>query len=198
MSVFLISGRFDFVANVVMRDMDHLKSGIAEEHAGSAALFMAFRFAPRDLGGECIETLFPKTAELREPGVHFLQGPGADRVEAARTVRTDFCKPAFAQHPQVLRHTRLRNAELSVNHGNNSAGTLFSVCQNLKHAAADRVAENIEGVRWPSHWLTSTSVKRGRPVCRSDGIRFVRSGRDRSLGPLVAAFPHEILAFLRC
>jgi hypothetical protein len=145
-------GHFELSAFRLSRSsVDPVNSILQTTSQLPTALLTALLFAARDLGGECMEMLFPKAAELREPGIHLLERAGTYRVQAARTVRTDFCKPAFAQHPQVLRHTRLRNAELSVNHGNNSAGTLFSVCQNLKHAAAHRVAENIEGVRCPSH-----------------------------------------------
>jgi hypothetical protein len=69
----------------------------------------ALVLATSDLGGESVETPLPEATEPVKPGVYLLQGPGLDRVYAARTLVPHSRKSALAKHAQVLRHSRLRN-----------------------------------------------------------------------------------------
>ncbi len=113
----------------------------------------AFAFSPGNLGGECIKALSPKAAKLVEPRVNILEGLRAHGIDAARTIGADFYKPALAQYSQVLRHSCLRNAELSLDHCNDTSGILFPCRKKLENTASNRIAENVERMYGPWHVL---------------------------------------------
>jgi hypothetical protein len=64
---------------------------------------LALALARSDLGSEGVETLLPEATESLKPGVYLLQGPGLDRVDAARAVDAHCRKSTVSKHPQVLR-----------------------------------------------------------------------------------------------
>jgi hypothetical protein len=109
-------------------------------------LTTALAFAPRNLGGEGFKALAPKAAKLIEPRVHFLKGRRVDGIDTARPIGADSRKPALAQNLKVLRHGCLRNAELPLDHFDDSAGSVLTSRENLKDTASNRVAENVKGV----------------------------------------------------
>jgi hypothetical protein len=52
----------------------------------------------------------------------------------------------LAQHPQVLRHARLGDAELLLHERGHLAGRALAVGEQLKDPAPDRVTEDVERV----------------------------------------------------
>jgi hypothetical protein len=62
-----------------------------------------------------------------------------DRVQPPRPVLADEGEAVLAQHFQVLRHRRLRDAELGPDHLGHRAGGLLAVGQHFEDPAADRV-----------------------------------------------------------
>ena len=107
---------------------------------------MALALATRDLGSEGVETLLPEATESLKPEVYLLQGPRLDRVYTARTVVAHGRKSTIAKHPQVLRHSRLRNTELALDNGNNSARGMFALGEQLKDPTSDGISEYVECV----------------------------------------------------
>ena len=93
-----------------------------------------------------MKALSPKAAKLVEPGVHFLERPGIHGIDTARPIDANCRKPALAQHAQVLRHGRLRNTELPLDHLDDCAGSVLTCREDLKDAPSNRVAENVKGV----------------------------------------------------
>ena len=73
-------------------------------------------------------------------------GVGVDGVEPAGALGSDGREPAVAQHPQVLRHGRLRDAELRLDDGGDRARGQLAIGEQLEDPAPDRVAEDVERV----------------------------------------------------
>src|SRR5262245_66500677 len=86
--------------------------------------------------------MLPEPAELTYPRVDLAQRGGLDRVHAARAIRAHIRKAALPQHLEMLRHCRLRNAELAPDDGDDVAGGLFAARQQLQNPAAKWVAED--------------------------------------------------------
>jgi hypothetical protein len=103
-------------------------------------------FAPRNLGGEGIEALFPKPAKPVEPRVHFLKGCRLHGIDTACPIVAHARKPVLAQNPQVLGYGRLRNVELSLHHFDDTASRMLACREKLEDAASNRLAENVKGM----------------------------------------------------
>src|SRR2546423_1896073 len=58
---------------------------------------------------ESIDMSGPEPTERRQPGIQLLQWLRFQSVETALCVHGGFHEPGLAQHPQVLRHRRLRH-----------------------------------------------------------------------------------------
>src|SRR3954471_8596663 len=56
---------------------------------------------------KCIEPVIPERAVRLEPGIEFGQRCRIEVVEPALGVAANAHEPVLAEHPQVLRHTRL-------------------------------------------------------------------------------------------
>src|SRR5215813_14280576 len=97
--------------------------------------------ATGNLGRQRFELMLPEAAELAHPGVDLAQRPGLDRIDAARAIRAHIGKAAVAQHLEVLRDRRLRDAELALDDGDDVARALLATRQQLQNTAANRVAE---------------------------------------------------------
>jgi hypothetical protein len=95
---------------------------------------------------ERVEALVPHPAVALEPGVDVAERSGVDGVEPPRALGANGREAVLAQHPQVLRHRRLGDAELRLHHGSERARRLLAVGEELEDAAAHGVAEDVEGV----------------------------------------------------
>ncbi len=84
--------------------------------------------------------VLPKAAKLAEPGVHHLKWRRVHGIDTARPIDADSGKPAPVQDLQVLRHGRLRNTELPLDHFDKGAGSALTRREKLKDAAPNRVA----------------------------------------------------------
>src|SRR5262245_39942984 len=114
--------------------------GMTSTHFCVVASRPAAALAARDLGGQGFEAVLPKSSELVEPRVDLLQRPGIDRVNPLRARHPHRREAAVAQHLQVLRHSRLRDAELALNHRNDVAGAMLPISEQFQNAPPDRVA----------------------------------------------------------
>jgi hypothetical protein len=110
------------------------------------SLLTAFALAPRYLCCESMQALSPKTAKLVEPGVHQLKRLGIHGIDTARPVDANCSESILTQDAQVLRHTRLRDAELPFNLLGYGAGRLLTCREDLKNTAPNGVAQDVEGV----------------------------------------------------
>lgn len=54
----------------------------------------------------------PDPSELDEPVIDFLEWLGLEPIDSALCVHGGFHEAGIAQHPQVLRHSRLRHPKL--------------------------------------------------------------------------------------
>ncbi len=102
--------------------------------------------AARHLGGQRLEPWFPHPAEAPQPRLELVQRRGLHRIEPPGTVGTHRREAAVAQHLQVLRHRRLGDAELALNHLDNAARRHFPRGQHLEDAPPHRIAQHVEGV----------------------------------------------------
>jgi hypothetical protein len=93
-----------------------------------------------------MKALSPKTAKLVEPGVHRLERLCIQGIDTARPVDADSGESILAQDAQVLRHTRLGDAELPFNLFGYRAGRLLTCGEDLENAAPNGVAQDVEGV----------------------------------------------------
>ena len=73
-------------------------------------------------------------------------GDGIDGVEPAGALGADRGEPVVPQHPQVLRHSRLRDAELPLDDLGDRTGGPLPIGEQLQDPAPDRITEDIEGV----------------------------------------------------
>jgi len=74
------------------------------------------------------------------------QRRGVDRVEAAGAVGPHVHEPALPQHPEVLRHRRLRDPELGLDRLRDRPRGCLALEQEFEDAPAHRVAEDVERV----------------------------------------------------
>ena len=63
---------------------------------------------------ESIYVSIPEPAELCQPVIHLLKWLRSQPVETALCVHRRFHETGIAQHPQVLRHGRLRHSKLTL------------------------------------------------------------------------------------
>ena len=68
------------------------------------------------------------------------------RSAAVRKGRADADEAGLPQHPQVLGHGRLRDAEVALHDGGQLAGGVLAVGQQLEDPAPHRVSEDVERV----------------------------------------------------
>src|SRR5258705_3883355 len=105
--------------------------------------------AAGNLGRQRVELMLPEPAELAHPRIDLAQRPGLDRIDAARSISAHIRKAALAQHLEVLRNRRLRDAELALDDRDDVARALLAARQQLQNPAANRIAEDIESVHQP-------------------------------------------------
>ena len=114
----------------------------------------AFAAAARELGLQGVEVRRPEAAEAVEPGVDVAQAVGVDRVQAAGAVGADRGEAGLAQDAQVGRDAGLGDAELALDDRADRARGLLAVGEQLEDAAADGIAEDVEGVRHAAYRIT--------------------------------------------
>lgn len=102
--------------------------------------------APAQLGGERVEPLGPEPAELGHPRVDLLQRRGVDGIQPPGALSPHSGEPAVAEHLEVLRDGGVRDAELRGDGRRQLARGALTVREQLEQPAADRVAEDVEGV----------------------------------------------------
>ena len=90
--------------------------------------------APRDLRGKGLEARFPKYPESVEPVVDLPQRGRVERVDTARSINPHGREPVVAEHPQVLRHGGLGDAELTLHRYDDIARGMFPGGQQLQNA----------------------------------------------------------------
>ncbi|HVV44090.1 MAG TPA: hypothetical protein VHC72_02765, partial [Bryobacteraceae bacterium] len=91
--------------------------------------------------------VFPKAAELSDPGVGLLERARVDGVDAARSVDPDKNETALTKRTQMLRDGGLRDAEFVADHAGQAASVLLTGGQQLEDATPDGISENVESVR---------------------------------------------------
>ena len=140
---------------------------------GAAALAPA----PRHLGGQRLESRHPHPPEPAEPCVELAQRLAFHGVEASGAVGAHRGEAAVAQHLQVLRHRRLGDAELALDHLDDAARRRFAVGEQLEDAPAHRVAQDVEGVHVAAGGRRRAGVERGGAPGR--GARRIGRGAGR-------------------
>ncbi len=93
-----------------------------------------------------MKPLSPEAAKLVKPGVHRLKRFAVHGINTPRPVGANSGESILTQHAQVLRHTRLGDAELPFNLCGYGARRLLTCREDLKNAAPDGVAQDVEGV----------------------------------------------------
>ena len=99
-------------------------------------------------------------------------GGGIDGVQPPRAVGAHGRETRLAQHAQVLRHRRLRDAELALDDLAELAGAALSVGEELEHAPAHRISEDVECVHGLNYCATDLYKSR-RDVQRAAVRRMV-------------------------
>ena len=118
--------------------------------------FIALLSAPSgELRSECIESLGPELSERLEPSVYILERAGVDGVQPTCALCTHSGEAVLPQHPEVLRDSRLTDAELFADHRDDLPRRPLVVDEQFEDASPNRVTENIERV----HEIYSVSVR---------------------------------------
>ena len=89
---------------------------------------------------ERIDVSGPEPAERSQPGFDLLQRLGLQTVETALGVHGRFHDTSLAQHPQMLRHGRLRHSKLTLD----VADRLFRREQQAQDRAPVRLRDDFE------------------------------------------------------
>src|SRR5262245_19491909 len=118
-------------------------------------------FTARQLGLRRVEVRRPEAADAVEPGVDVAQPGWIDRVEAAGSLGAGGREASFAQHPQVGGDARLGDAELALDDAAHRAGGQLAVSEEFEDAAADGIAEDVEGVHLAAMISVFTYINKG-------------------------------------
>ena len=95
---------------------------------------------------EGVEALAPERPVGLQPPVDLGQGLGLQGVEASLGVDPDPDQPGLPQHPQVLRHAGLAEAEPA----DQLAHRPLALAKQVEDVAAVRVGEHLEGGHAPT------------------------------------------------
>ena len=98
---------------------------------------------------ECIYVRGPEPAEWSQPGIHLLKRPRLQPVETALCIHRRFHETGFAQHTQVLGHSRLWHTEPMLDLTNRLLGR----DQQPQYRAAVRLRNNFENRSHPFYIL---------------------------------------------
>ena len=98
------------------------------------------------LGGESIELVGPEDPEPRQPVIDVAQGRHVELVVAAGALGPDLGEAGLAQHLEMLADCRLGDAEFARDHVDHLARGQIADGQQFEDAAADGIAEDVEGV----------------------------------------------------
>src|SRR5690606_22453174 len=118
----------------------------ASARPSSRSSLLPRALAAGDLGGERVEPDLPEAAEALDPLVDLLERGYIDGIDATRPFTAHVRKAALAQHLEVLRHRRLADAEFGLDHLDDLARRVLAFRQQFENAAANGIAEDVEGV----------------------------------------------------
>jgi hypothetical protein len=102
--------------------------------------------APRHLGGQRVESLRPEAAERLEPGLDTVERVALHPVPTPGALGPNRDEAVFAQHPEVLRHGWLADAELCLDDVDDSTRVVLAACEELEDATTHRITEDVERV----------------------------------------------------
>ena len=100
-----------------------------------------------EMGFEAVEVGRPERPVGLEPRVQFHERLGPDPVQAALAVGAHVDEPRVSQYPQVLRHSRLADAEFV----DEFAHGAFAVAQQLEDRDPPRLGEDLERSKGGGH-----------------------------------------------
>src|SRR5262249_18473441 len=101
-------------------------------------------FSACNLASEGVQALLPKSAKLVDPIVNLLERLGMNGIESPGAVDADLDEPALAKCAQMLRNTRLSDAELFLDDLGETTRGAFTPNQELENPTAHRIAEDVE------------------------------------------------------
>ena len=81
-----------------------------------------FPATPRELCAQRVESLAPEVSERLQPLIDGLQRTGFDGVQTTGALGSDPSEAVLPEHPQVLRDSRLGDAELRADDRNDLTG----------------------------------------------------------------------------
>lgn len=115
--------------------------------AGTALIAAPRGRAAGDFGVQCIEPLaeraqwIPQAAQL---GLGRVETAGIEGVHAPRPLCAYLSEPVLAQHPQMLRHGRLRDAELDARDVGQRARWLLADGEHRQQPPTHGIPQNLE------------------------------------------------------
>lgn len=100
----------------------------------------------RKFGSQTIEPITPELQGALQPSVGVPQWRGIDAVEPPSAFRSHGGESVLPQHPQVLRHGRLRNTEFFSDDRRDIASGMLPISQQLENPPPYRISQNIKRV----------------------------------------------------
>ena len=104
--------------------------------------------ASSDFRCERVQSLRPGATQAIEPRVDLRERRAGELVDATLPVYAGAREVRVAKHAQVLRHSRLRDVELTLNRLDNLAGCPRLLGQQLEDAAPNGIAEDVERLHY--------------------------------------------------
>lgn len=117
-------------------------------------------------------------------------------IESPGAVDADLDEPALAKCAQMLRNTRLSDAELFLDDLGETTRGAFTPNQELENPTAHRIAEDVEGMRGAHGASALAGVESGGPTCRLARGLLGSAGRHGGEAPRIAATSDKVLADL--
>jgi len=105
-------------------------------------------------GCQSVETLNPEAPVRLQPLIDLPQRFRVHRVEPPRSLRANGGEAVLPKNPEMLGHSRLRDAEPGLDVGANLAGRTLAVGQQLKDVSPNRIPEDVERVHRPIYQRT--------------------------------------------
>jgi len=100
--------------------------------------------APGQLGAERVESLFPGSTQVRDPGLDGIERGGVDGVQAAGAAWPEAGEPVVSQHPEMLRDGRLRDPELATDDVRDLACRAFACGEQFEDSTSRGDPEHVE------------------------------------------------------
>jgi hypothetical protein len=106
----------------------------------------SLRLSPGNLATESVEALLPKPAKLADPSVNLLKWLRIHGINPPGSLNADSHEAALAQCPEVLRNTRLRDAELFLDDLGDTTRGALAAAEEFQNPAPHRIAKNVKSV----------------------------------------------------